>query len=70
LRQTRLAPVDLDGEATVDVLPGVLRHARRWDRISDYNVTLVPSPDVAPGVILTDVGTAQRLLDMEGFSAA
>ena len=65
-----LGPVDLsNGELTVDVLTGGVFYATQdtLDRISGYNVTLVPSPDVARGVILTDVGTAQRLLDMGGF---
>ncbi|AGI70126.1 hypothetical protein DUF214 [Octadecabacter antarcticus 307] len=63
-----LGPVDLsDGDLTVDVLTGGVFFATQatLDRIGDYDVSLVPSPDVAPGVILTDVGTAQRLLDMD-----
>jgi putative ABC transport system permease protein len=65
-----LAPVDLsDEELTVDVLTGGVFFATQatLDQISDYDVSLVPSPDVAPGVILTDIGTAQRLLDMDGI---
>ena len=65
-----LGPVDLsDGELTVDVMTGGVFFATHdtLDRISDYNVTLVTSPDVAPDVILTDVGMAQRSLDMDGF---
>jgi putative ABC transport system permease protein len=65
-----LGPFDLsEGELTADVLTGGVFFATQdtLDRINDYNFTLLPSPDVAPGVILTDVGTAQRLLDMEGL---
>lgn len=64
-----LGPVDLgDGELTVDVLTrGVLFATQdTLDRIGDYDVAVVPSPDVAPNVILTDVGTAQRLLNLNG----
>ncbi len=63
-----LGPVDLgDGELTVDVLTrGVLFATQdTLDRIAAYDVEQVASPDIAPGVILTDVGTAQRLLDLD-----
>ncbi|MDB4213855.1 ABC transporter permease [Octadecabacter sp.] len=62
-----IAPVGLnDGAMTVDTLTeGVLFATQdTLDKISEYGVQTVASPDVAPGVILTDVGTAQRLLDM------
>jgi putative ABC transport system permease protein len=65
-----LGPVDLgDGELTVDVLTSGVFFARQetLDLLGEYNISLVQSPDVAPGVILTDVGTAQRFLDMDGF---
>jgi putative ABC transport system permease protein len=64
-----IAPVGLDeGGMTVDMLTeGVLFGTQdTLDRVQDYGVQTVPSPDVAPGVILTDVGTAQRLLDLDG----
>ena len=58
-----------DGNLSVDLLSGDVLFATQdtLDRIGAYDVTLVPSPDVAPGVILTDVGTAQRLLNFKGM---
>ena len=63
-----MGPVDLgDGELTIDVLTrGVLFATQdTLDRIGAYDVTMIPSPDVAPNVILTDIGTAQRLLGLQ-----
>ncbi|MGJ8624678.1 MAG: ABC transporter permease [Yoonia sp.] len=63
-----LGPVTLgDGDLTVDMLTrGVLFATQdTLDRLGAYGVTMRPSPDVAPGVVLTDVGTAQRLLGQE-----
>jgi len=63
-----MGPVDLsDGDLTVDVLTrGVLFATQATlDRIGPHDVTRVPSPDVAPNVILTDIGTAQRLLGLD-----
>lgn len=63
-----LGPVDLgDGDLTIDVLTNGVLFATQdtLDRLSDYGVTSVPSPDAAPGLILTDIGTAQRLLGLE-----
>lgn len=64
-----IAPVGLgDGDMTVEMLTqGVLFATQdTLDRLSDIDVQTVPSPDVAPAVILTDVGTAQRLLGLDG----
>jgi putative ABC transport system permease protein len=62
-----IAPVGLnDGAMTIDMLTAGVLFATQdtLDNIAEYGVQTVASPDVAPGVILTDVGTAQRLLDM------
>ncbi len=64
-----LGPVDLtDGALTVETLLGGVIFATQdtLDRLVDVNITQVASADVAPGVFLTDVGTAQRLLSMDG----
>ena len=34
--------------------------------LSDTGATLIPSPDLAPGTAITDIGTAQRLLGRAG----
>ncbi len=63
-----ISPVGLSGDAlTVNTLTGSVLFATQdtLDELGDYGVTTVPSPDVAPGVVLTDIGTAQRLLGME-----
>ena len=65
-----IAPVGLgDGDMTVEMLTrGVLFATQETlDRLPNVGVQTVPSPDVAPGVILTDVGTAQRLLNLDGL---
>jgi putative ABC transport system permease protein len=64
-----LGPVGLDdGDLTVEMLTrGVLFATQNTlDRLSEYDVNVVASPDVAPNVIVTDIGTAQRLLDQAG----
>ncbi|WP_296420867.1 ABC transporter permease [Pseudooctadecabacter sp.] len=64
-----LGPVDLsNGDLTVEVmLNGVLFATQdTLDRLPPVDVTTRAAPDVAPGVILTDVGTAQRLLGLDG----
>ncbi|SLN31245.1 ABC transporter permease [Pseudooctadecabacter jejudonensis] len=64
-----LGPVDLsDGELTVNVLlSGVLFATQATlDRLPPLDVATQASTEVAPDVILTDVGTAQRLLGLEG----
>ncbi|MCF2871652.1 ABC transporter permease [Octadecabacter sp. G9-8] len=65
-----IAPVGLnEGDLTVDMITSGILFATQdtLDQIEDYGVQTLPNPDVAPGVILTDVGTAQRLLDMDGM---
>lgn len=62
-----IGPVGLDdGALTVDVLTGgvFFATAETLGRLGDYGVQTIPSPEAAPGVILTDVGTAQRLLNL------
>ena len=62
-----LGPVDLtDGAMTVNTLLGGVLFATQatLDRLDDVDLTMVASADVAPNVILTDVGTAQNLLSM------
>lgn len=64
-----LGPVDLaDGALTIEtMLGGVLFGTQATlERLVDVGGTHVASVDVAPNVILTDVGTAQRLLSMNG----
>lgn len=64
-----LGPVDLaNGDLTVDVLAGgvVFGTQDTLDQLGNIDATQIPSPDIAPGVILTDVGTAQRLLGLGG----
>ncbi|MEL6957503.1 MAG: FtsX-like permease family protein [Pseudomonadota bacterium] len=63
-----LGPVNLqDGDLTVNVMTqGVLFATQATlDQLGPVDVQTVPSPDVAPAVILTDVGTAQLLLGLE-----
>lgn len=63
-------PVDLaDGGLTLEVLTDGALFATRETlaRLGPTDVTQIASADVAPGVILTDVGTAQGLLGMEGL---
>ena len=64
-----LGPVDLtDGALTLDTLLGGVLFATQdtLDRLIDIEITKAVSEDVAPNVILTDVGTAQNLLSMQG----
>jgi len=63
-----IAPAGLgDGDLTFEMLTGGVLFATQdtLDQLSDYGLTTMSSPDVAPGVVLTDVGTAQRLLGLE-----
>lgn len=63
-----LGPVGLgDGDLTLDTLTGdvLFGTAETLERVT-ASLTKIPTPDVAPGLILTDVGTAQRLLNMNG----
>ena len=57
-----------DGDLTIEtMLGGVLFGTQdTLDQLVDIDATLVVSANVAPNVFLTDVGTAQRLLSMEG----
>ncbi len=64
-----LGPVDFtDGALTVETLLGGVLFGTQatLDRLVDVDITKIVSGDVAPNVILTDVGTAQRLLRMDG----
>jgi len=64
-----LGPVDLtDGDLTVEILRNGVLFATQdtLDRMPDVQFATRASPDVAPNVILTDVGTAQRLLGLDG----
>lgn len=63
-------PVGLDnGDLTIDVLTSGVLFATQdtIDRLAEYDVTMMASPDVAPNLIVTDIGTAQRLLDQSGL---
>ncbi|MBU2992440.1 ABC transporter permease [Octadecabacter sp. 1_MG-2023] len=53
----------------VDSLVGgaVLGQQSTLDRFNAENVNEIATPDVAPDLLLTDVGTAQRLLGREGI---
>ena len=64
-----LGPVDLqDGNLTVEVLLNgvVFGTEDTLAAMGDTGVRAVMSSDVASGVVLTDVGTAQRLLGLDG----
>ena len=64
-----LAPVGLmDGDLTIETLLGGVLFGRQdmLDAVGEVGLTKVPRPDVAPNMILTDVGTAQNLLSTEG----
>lgn len=64
-----LGPVTLDeGALTLDVLlEGVLfGRPEALEALGETGVSTIVSPEVASGVVLTDVGTAQRLLGQEG----
>ncbi|MBP1806557.1 FtsX-like permease family protein [Rubellimicrobium aerolatum] len=37
--------------------------------LPDTGATPIPSPDAAPGTVLTDITTAQRLLGLDGFTS-
>ncbi|SMX40173.1 ABC transporter permease [Octadecabacter ascidiaceicola] len=56
-----------DGNLTIDALAGGVLFATQdtFERLGAYDITRVVTPDAAPGVIITDVGTAQRLLGLE-----
>ena len=56
-----------DGNLTIDVLAGGVLFATQdtFARLEAHDVTRVVTPDAAPGIIITDVGTAQRLLGLE-----
>ena len=47
----------LSGAGQIYARPEVL------DALPDTGAALIPSPDLAPGTAITDIGTAQRLLD-------
>ena len=64
-----LAPVGLsDGKLTIDMITrGILFATQETlERLGEVDVRKFPSSDVAPAVILTDVGTAQTLLGLDG----
>ncbi len=64
-----MAPVDLDeGDLTVEALTGgvLFATAETFARLTDTGLRRVVSEQVAQGLILTDVGTAQAVLGMDG----
>ena len=64
-----LAPLDLtDGDLTLETLLGgvVFGSQEALNQLGDYGVTKVVTPDSAPNMVLTDVGTAQMLLGAQG----
>ena len=50
----------LSGAGQIYARPEVL------NALADTGAALIPSPDLAPGTAITDIGTAQRLLNMSG----
>ncbi len=63
-----MAPMGVRDESlSTDVLIGGVLFATQetFDRLKDHDVTRIVTPDAAPNVIITDVGTAQRLLGLE-----
>ena len=64
-----LTPVGLsDGKLTIEMITrGILFATQETlERLGEVDVRKFPSSDVAPAVILTDVGTAQILLGLDG----
>ena len=65
-----LGPVRLGGDADLGAfLSGagqIFARAETLERLSLPGPRRVPSPDVAPNLVLTDIGVAQRLLDRAG----
>ena len=64
-----IAPVDLaEGDLTLDTLFGGVLFGQQTalDRIADDTLTKIARPDIAPNMVLTDVGTAQALLALDG----
>ena len=57
-----------DGDFSLEMLVGGVLFGTQdtLEKISVQGLTLVVSPEAAPGVILTDIGTAQDLLGLEG----
>lgn len=56
-----------EGGLSIDVLLGGALFATQdtFDQLGTNDVARVVTPDAAPGVVITDVGTAQRLLGLE-----
>jgi len=64
-----LGPIGLnDGELAVETLLGGVLFGTQdtLDQVDVVDIAKVATVDVAPGVVLTDVGTAQRLLGQDG----
>lgn len=67
-----LNPIEVaDGQdlsAFLSEAGAILGRQDALDRLPDTGATLIATEDAAPGTVLTDVATAQRLLGVEGFT--